>query len=362
MAESMSDHASTHESTSPAAGRPNAPLGADLLPPVEPPSAGFILQLFIVPALIVLVVVSVWLLFTWLVHRTSTQPEDLIQGLQGSSVARWQRASELAGMLSDKRYADFQNSSAAAAKLADILDREIDAAKSDEGMQDEAVTLRYFLCRALGEFRVADGLNVLLKVASTNRDPREEMVRRGAIQAIAVRAYNLAQLQPPQSLNDPELEPTLFGLAGDPDELVRSETAYTLGRIGTPACLERLEAMLGDSFADARYNAAVALAQHGNAKSLAVLAEMLDPDEMASVEQEKGADAQFFKRGLVMTSALDGVDKLVREHPDADFSAIAKAIVRIIHADDAELDRARIRRSIVARAQETLALLPASKT
>ena len=151
------------------------------------------------PALIVLVVVSVWVMFTWLVHRTSAQPEDLIQGLQGSSVARWQRASELAGMLSDKRYADFQTSSAAATKLADILDREIDAAKSsEEGMQQEAVTLRYFLCRALGEFRVPDGLNVLLKAAATNRDPREEEVRRGAIQAIAVRASNLAQLQPPQ--------------------------------------------------------------------------------------------------------------------------------------------------------------------
>lgn len=347
----------------PEARRPDAPLGAELLPPVETPSASFILQLFVVPALIVLVVVSVWLMFTWLVHRTSAQPEDLIQGLQGSSVARWQRASELAGMLSDKRYADFQTSSAAATKLADILDREIDAAKSsEEGMQQEAVTLRYFLCRALGEFRVADGLNVLLKAAATNRDPREEEVRRGAIQAIAVRASNLAQLQPPQVLSDPELEPTLFQLAGDPDELVRSETAYALGRIGTPACLERLQGMLGDSFADARYNAAVALAQHGDVKALPVLAEMLSPDEMASVEQEKGADAQFFKRSLVMSGALDAIDKLVKAHPDADYSSVTKALDEIVHADDAALDRARIRRPIVARARETLALISPAKT
>jgi hypothetical protein len=269
----------------------------------------------------------------------------------------------LAGMLSDKRYADFQTSSAAATKLADILDREIDAAKSsEEGMQQEAVTLRYFLSRALGEFRVPDGLSVLVKAAATNRDPREEEVRRGAIQAIAVRASNLAQLQPPQVLSDPELEPTLFQLAGDPDELVRSETAYTFGRIGTPACLERLEAMLGDSFADARYNAAIALAQHGDVKALTVLAEMLSPDEMASVEQEKGTDAQFFKRTLVMSGALDAVDKLVKEHPDADYSAVTKSLDEIVHADDAKLDRARIRRPIVARARETLALIAPAKT
>ena len=273
----MAESHSKNEETPVLAGQHRAPLGADLLPPVETPSAGFILQLFVVPALIVLAVVSIWLLFTWLVHRTSSQPEDLIQGLQGSGVARWQRASELAGMLSDKRYADFQTSAPAANKLATILDREIDSATTDDGMQDEAVTLRFFLCRALGEFRVPDGIDVLLKAATTNRDPKEQSVRLGAIEAIAIRAYNLSHLDPPQPLTSPELEPTLFRLASDDDPLVRSETAYALGQIGTPASLDRLEAMLDDAYPDARFNAAIALAHHGRAKAVATLAEMLDP-------------------------------------------------------------------------------------
>ena len=233
----MSDIGSKSENSPSSTGRPGAPLGMELLPPVETPSAGFILQLFIIPALIVLMVVSVWLLFTWLVHRTSAQPEDLIQGLQGSGVARWQRASELAGMLSDKHYAEFQNSAAAATKLATILDREIDTASGEDGVQDEAVTLRYFLCRALGEFRVPDGTDVLLKAATTNRDPKEQSIRLGAIEAIAVRAFNLAHLDPPQPLTTPELEPTLFRLASDDDPLVRSETAYApraAGHTGLP--------------------------------------------------------------------------------------------------------------------------------
>ena len=33
------------------------------LPPVEPPSAGFVVQLFVIPALVVVVVIIVWLLF-----------------------------------------------------------------------------------------------------------------------------------------------------------------------------------------------------------------------------------------------------------------------------------------------------------
>ena len=123
------------------------PAGDDLLPPVEPPSAGFIIQLFVVPALIVLVIVSVWLTFTWLVRRTS--PEAMVQGLeQGPSVARWQRASELADMLRNKRFAEFKRNTEAASHLARILDREIDQAGTSDGMQEEQITLRYFLARA----------------------------------------------------------------------------------------------------------------------------------------------------------------------------------------------------------------------
>src|SRR5690242_6222897 len=46
------------------------PLGEELLPPVEQPSARFIVQLFVVPALIVVLIVGVWLSFNWLVRST----------------------------------------------------------------------------------------------------------------------------------------------------------------------------------------------------------------------------------------------------------------------------------------------------
>lgn len=39
------------------------PASAESLPPVEPPSAKFIVQLFVVPGLIVAAIVGVWLLF-----------------------------------------------------------------------------------------------------------------------------------------------------------------------------------------------------------------------------------------------------------------------------------------------------------
>ena len=233
-------------------GLPRPPAGEDLLPPVEQPSARFIIQLFVVPALIVMLIVAVWLSFSWLVRRTALGPDKLIAGLEeGPSVARWQRASELADLLQNKRYASFKRDREAAAHLARILDREMDRAKTGSNGQEQA-TLRYFLARALGEFAVPDGIDALLKAAQTKDAPSDELVRHGALEAIAVRAYNLQHLDPPEQLASPDLEPTLMRLAGDGDAPIRSKTAYALGQIASPAAIERLEAMTDDPDADTR--------------------------------------------------------------------------------------------------------------
>ena len=334
--------------------RGSAPVsGDDLLPPVEPPSAGFILQLFIVPALIVMVVVGVWLTFTWLVHRS--QPKDLIQGLESTSVARWQRASELADMLRNERYEQFKSDPATALQLAGILDREIDSAGEKGGMDDQSVTLRYFLCRALGEFRVPDVLDVLLKAANTNRDPRERMMRQGAIEAIAVLTFNLRESNPPQELDSSELESTLGALAGDEDDAIRSTTAYTLGRIGTPASLDQLEILVDDPHADTRYNAAVALAHHGRATAAETLAEMLDYTEPLGVKPEDDPRDQIAKRTLIMSNAMEAARELARLNPGADLSAVHVALEALAQADEAELQKTMMNpRRASAAAEHTL--------
>jgi hypothetical protein len=43
--------------------RPDKPAALPDLPPVEAPSAGFVVQLFVIPAAVVVVVIIVWLLF-----------------------------------------------------------------------------------------------------------------------------------------------------------------------------------------------------------------------------------------------------------------------------------------------------------
>jgi hypothetical protein len=296
-------------------------------------------------------------MFSWIPHRASTRPEDVIQGLSGSGPARWQRASELADMLRSDRHEEFRQNSKAALQLADLLDRELTTATTSGGMAPDAVNLRYFMCRALGEFEVTDGLEVLLKAATTGRDPREQSMRRGAIQAIAVLAYHQLHADPPRPLEHPDLEPTLIKLASDDDELIRSETAFALGRIGTPTCLQQLEIMVNDPHTDTRYNAAIGLAQHGNANAVDTLAEMLDADEFGSVREESDQRLQPFKRAVIMKNAMQAATQLSRADPNADLSAVHDALSTIAEATPTELREALIDAHVQAEAVRTLEFL-----
>jgi HEAT repeat protein len=332
-------------------------LGQDLLPPVEQPSARFIVQLFVVPALIVIAIVGVWVSFSWLVRSTTIGPDKLIEGVEsGPSVARWQRASELADMLHNKRYASLRRDHEAANHVARVLDREIDGSKDGNDGQ-EAATLRYFLARALGEFEVPEGTDTLLRAAETKRSPDDELVRHGAIEAIATRAYDLQKLDPPEQLSNPEVESTLVRLSGDEDATIRSSATYALGQIGTPEAVKRLEVLVNDPDADTRYNAAIALAHRGNTKSAETLAEMLDVSELAKAQNKTDDDKASFKAAVIVGSALDASHALARQNPDADLSVVTKAIRDFSKTDPQKLREANIPPRLVSDAEHILNLL-----
>jgi hypothetical protein len=341
-----------------------AASGEELLPPVEPPPASFILQLFVIPALIVVVLLAVWQVPKWLVERTSVDPEQLIQRLeQGSSIARFQTAFDLASKLRDNQFKQFRRSPKAAKDLAGILERQIDEGGDTGGMSDDNVRFRAYLARALGELEVQEGVDALIKAAETNRDPREQMVRDNAVQAIAVRAYKLHELDPPQDLTDPDLQPAMSRLAGDEDPLIRKETAFALGKIGTPWAIERLESMTGDPNADTRYNAAVGLAVHGNAKAISTLAEMLELTDLPSVQEETTDDkkttnvARLNKRALIVNNAIYAAHELAQKNPSADFAPIVASLEQIVAANKEALQQARIPAVVVPRASVLLSEL-----
>ncbi len=77
----------------------------DALPPVEPPSAGFIVQLFVVPGVIVVVVVMIWVMFNWLAQKGNDR-DAFVRALSRNNEARWQAAFNLANALRAERDAN----------------------------------------------------------------------------------------------------------------------------------------------------------------------------------------------------------------------------------------------------------------
>ena len=298
----------------------------DALPPVEPPSAGCILQLFIVPGVIVVVVVMIWLMFNWLAHKGNDR-DAFVRDLQRNNEARWQAAVNLANALNAERGSKepkLAGDHELAKQLAGILDKEIDAGSLDE----RPITLRIYLSRALGQFQVDDGLPTLIKAAGTQREDVESDVRRAAIEGIALLADNLPPGDTAFAENE-KLTEVLFAAAKDTDPRTRSTAAVALGVIGGQMYLDRLRGMLDDSNPDVRYNAALRLAQHGDAAAVPVLDEMLDPSEQAGVETEKQEDMRPRKRVVISGNALRAVQQLVAKNPAADLGPLPATIEKL---------------------------------
>ena len=302
----------------------------DALPPVEPPNAGFILQLFIVPGIIVLVVVMIWVMFNWLAQKGNDR-DAFVRALSRNNEARWQAAFNLANALRAERGSRNPNLTAdpeLARQLADILDREIDGSSLD----DNSITLRIYLCRALGEFKVADGLPALIKAATTERDAKEADVRRAGLEGIALLAANLGPDDDRLADAGP-LEQALVNAAEDSDPRIRTVTAVAMGVIGGAKNLERLRAMLEDTNPDVRYNAATRLAHHGDLAAVQTLNEMLDQDETVGVEIEKNEEMRPFKRALITLNALRAVGQLAEKSSAADLGTLKAAVEKLLSGD-----------------------------
>lgn len=310
--------------------KPSRPISPDdVLPPVEPPSAGFIVQLFVVPAVIVCIIVMVWLLFNW-VAQMGSDPQQFVEALRRNNPSRWQAAVNLANELRNPRNAELKTDEVLARQLGDILQEELTAAQYDPN----SITLRIFLCRALGEFHVPQVLPGLVKVAGTQRDPAEAEVRRAAIESIAVLHSNLPALTdaPQQQTIDVLLkaarEPSTPDDAGR-GRLLRSTAAFTLGVVGGEEAKQQLRLMLADSHPDVRYNAAAGLARHGDEQAIEVLIAMLDPEQRAGVEVEQHEAARDYKRHLILSNALRATSLLAAHQPTADLSELRAAVSRL---------------------------------
>ncbi|HET6884442.1 MAG TPA: hypothetical protein VFI31_30090, partial [Pirellulales bacterium] len=97
----------------------NATSPDDQLPPVEPPNPGFVVQLFVIPALIVVIMFALGAGIKWLVERDN-DPQSYVDALRRNNAGRWQSASDLADLLRNPRNARLKDDAHLAHELSGI--------------------------------------------------------------------------------------------------------------------------------------------------------------------------------------------------------------------------------------------------
>ena len=282
--------------------RPLAPN--DSLPPVEPPSAGFLVQLFLVPAIIVSIIVCVWLAFHWLAHL-GNDPQAYVRTLRRSNEGRWQAALNLANDLHGPGGAALKNDDSLADELGQILSEEVTSGRSGE----QSETLRLYLCRALGEFTIPTAAGPLIEQAERVADPQTS---RAAVEALAVLTTNL--LAAGRAAEAPAgIVPAVVTASRSDNAPLRGSAAFTLGVLGGDEAVERLVQLVADDTNDVRYNAAIGLARQGRDEAVDTLVEMLTLEDIAPPpgRDDPAAQSQRYKRALVVINALRGVAALV---------------------------------------------------
>lgn len=273
------------------------------LPPVQPPSAGFILQLFVVPGLIVVVVIGVWLLF----GKLATSEQDwrgLVRELQQPNQhRRWRGALGLAQLL--KADQDLKGEGQRLASNQDLA-RTLGEALGQElkrGGQD-ADNLKYqsMLARTLGMFDLPDIVTPPLREAIQSGHDRD--VRKDSLAAVAVLLGRLSEHGQP--LHNDDLFADLVEVSADDDPLIRQLGAFTLGLADADVAQRRLEVLLDDADTNTRINAAIGLARQKNLGGYRVLRDILKD----GVAPPAGETSPRLEQYLAVRNCLKAIERL----------------------------------------------------
>ena len=309
----------------------NQPINPDdSLPPVEPPSAAFLVQLFLVPGVIVAIIVCVWLAFHWLAHL-GNDPQAYVRTLRRANEGRWQAALNLANDLRGPNGSGLKADVKLASDLGSILDDEVGSGRTGE----QSETLRLYLCRALGEFSVPEAAPALVRRVNANDD---EPTTQAAIEAIAVLATNL-QKAGRSFENRDDVVAAVLAATTSANSRVRDACGFTLGVLGGERSIDGLLRLVGDPSADVRSNAALGLARLGQPDAYDTLSEMLALEDVYLDEKtpDDKMQSERYKRALVVVNALRGITMLIDATNEGPPSGIIKKIEELQQDSVAEV-------------------------
>lgn len=284
------------------------------LPAVEPPSAQFIVQLFLIPALIVGGVIGVYFLFGRLASGELDWRQQVDNVRSQNPHVRWRGALSLAQMLD----ADAQQGAAGLRlaqnpEVAGALTELFTETRSRVPRDEQTASQLEFLAKALGRLDAPQIVfPVLLEAVGTEEDP---LLRKHGLTAIAMisgRAFEQGHPIGAANVVQPIVE-----ISQSADPLDRHQAAFILGLMSSPESSRRLEVLLQDGDLMTRANAAVGLARHRSLAGIPVFEEVFaDAVARPIIPEQVTNEAQgqdYFERTLLLTNCLRAVDLLAPE-------------------------------------------------
>lgn len=285
----------------------NEPL-PEHLPPVEPPSAGFIIQLFLVPAIIVAAVIGLYLLFGKLAAG-DTDWRQLVSDIKSDNPnVRWRAALNLAeGLDTDESRGDDGQHLAAIPEIATALnDLTLQQLKSSTRTEEQQQQLQ-FLMKALGRMDAVDQIGPALKAALD--ETQEVEIRKQALQAVAMIAGR--RRAQGDTLAVPELLDNVVTASESPDPMLRQHAAFALGLLPGPFSDSRLTTLLEDPDELTRINAAIAFAREGSSKGLPVFTKILQQSAEWPAQANSAKDVESaFEKQVILRNTLQALEQL----------------------------------------------------
>ena len=287
-------------------------------------------QFFLIPLAVVVAVVLLYGGFRWLLNDERTPQEYLSDIRVGGRERRWPAAFELSRLMADPEVQASEPSLGPALVTAFV-----------ESENDDPRVRRY-LAMAVGQLTQPPE-DAGASLVDALDDPETE-TRISVIWALG-------------SLGDSSVIPELAGMYASDDAGIRKMTVYALGALPGDEQIATLRTALNDSVPDVQWNAAVALARHGNTQGVGILGRMLDREYVERVaEPTMGVGSDEVDRvGEVMITGLNAVaalnansfrDSVLQLSRQDESLRVRQAAIEALAAFDAADDRpeGRVRR------------------
>jgi hypothetical protein len=295
-----------------------SPLGDDL-PPVQPPSAGFIVQLFVFPAMIVMAVVAIW----WMFGLIAVGEQDWhkrVQELQSQNVHIRNRAMYgLAQVLDqDMRLGSAGQHLCANREIAQALSDQLAAELRKNSTSKEGVAIQEYLTRALG---MMDSFDVTQPVLLMALEPTRDIeIRKSAVVSLSIVAGRAIERN--EKLSADQTVSALIELSGDPLPVLRQSAAYALGLFDSEDAKHQLAVLLRDGDQMTRVNAAIGLARQGSTEGIGVFREILNVPETSltrasSNSNDRDAMIAEAEQLLILKNVLKAVTDLAQKFDDS---------------------------------------------